>query len=163
MSKTNTGHLLLDKEDEYLLPLTINSNGYAVKRIDGKLEYAHRIIMEASDQEIVDHINGNPLDNRKSNLRIVSKSQNNRNSSYKGYTKVASGKYQVKVSYKNKTIYIGTYDTPESASLAYKAVSKILFEITGIDVNKPEKMIELSNGKKVLESTIIEALKGLVK
>ena len=39
--------------------------------------------------------------------------------------------------------------------------AEIFKEITGIDVNKPEKMIELSNGKKVSESAVIEALKAL--
>ena len=41
--------------------------------------------------------------------------------------------------------------------------AEIFKEITGIDVAKPEVMITLSNGKKVSESTIIEALKGLVR
>jgi hypothetical protein len=37
----------------------------------------------------------------------------------------------------------------------------IFKEITGIDVSKPEKMIELSNGKKVSENTVLEALRAL--
>lgn len=135
----NSGEILLDQEDKYLLPITINDSGYAVKRVDGNLEYIHRIVMGAKNGEIIDHINGNKLDNRKSNLRVVTKSQNNRNRDAKGYTKVDSGNYQVKTTYQNKTYYVGSYSCKEHAKIAYEAVTKILFEITGIDVNKPEK------------------------
>jgi len=57
----------------------------------------HRLIMNAKSGEIVDHINGNALDNRKCNLRVTSASGNNKNakkrknavgSLYKGVSKV---------------------------------------------------------------------------
>ena len=38
--------------------------------------YLHRLIMAPGPNEIIDHINGDPLDNRRSNLRIVTPSQN---------------------------------------------------------------------------------------
>jgi hypothetical protein len=41
--------------------------------------YLHRIIMDCPDDKEVDHINHDTLDNRKSNLRIVSKSENQQN------------------------------------------------------------------------------------
>jgi hypothetical protein len=49
-----------------------------VKRSDGsfKMVYLHRLIVGARPNEIVDHINGNPLDNRKCNLRIVDSATN---------------------------------------------------------------------------------------
>jgi hypothetical protein len=50
---------------------------------DGRSAYQHvsmhRLIMDASPKEYVDHINGDPLDNRKENLRIVTNQQNSWN------------------------------------------------------------------------------------
>lgn len=46
-----------------------------------KTLYLHRLIMQPSSDMVIDHINGDGLDNRRSNLRIVTKSENafNRN------------------------------------------------------------------------------------
>jgi hypothetical protein len=52
-----------------------SKNWYAV--VEKKL--AHRTLMGAAPTEIVDHINGETLDNRKENLRIVNKAMNGAN------------------------------------------------------------------------------------
>lgn len=41
--------------------------------------YMHRLIMNCSESSYVDHVDGNPLNNRRENLRICSQSQNNMN------------------------------------------------------------------------------------
>jgi len=51
--------------------ITINKKLYQVRM--------HRIIMHAPTELIIDHINGDTLDNRKSNLRIVTYQQNSSN------------------------------------------------------------------------------------
>src|SRR5258705_13379826 len=55
-------------------------HGYAVreasKKEGAKRIYMHRFIMSAPKDLEVDHINGNGLDNRKGNLRIVTSEQN---------------------------------------------------------------------------------------
>lgn len=86
--------------------------------------------------EIVDHINGNSLDNRRNNLRLCTHAQNIHNqrlsqrntSGYKGVSYITSiGKWraQIKVNRKQKTI--GTYDTPEEAHAAYCEAAKKYF------------------------------------
>jgi len=53
-----------------------HSFGYAVKRVGGKQIFMHRMILDAPDDMEVDHINGNPQDNRRSNLRLCTHRQN---------------------------------------------------------------------------------------
>lgn len=91
----------------------------------------HRLIMDAQPGQIVDHINGDPLDNRRSNLRIVTSTINNQNakkrkdgltSKHKGVCKSPNGKKwraQVQVNRKKKAL--GYFDTEEEARAAYVA------------------------------------------
>ena len=104
-----------------------------VQRSDGKL--LHRLLMglELGDRRQVDHINGDGLDNRRENLRIVTQAQNqanrgrNRNnkSGLKGvYWNKTKGAWQTSIQMggrkNNKSIYLGRYATKEQAYEAYK-------------------------------------------
>lgn len=72
---------------------------------------------------VVDHINGNGLDNRRSNLRHCTRQQNRYNtptrresrSGYTGVKKRANGRFTTYLKGKS----YGTYDTPEEAARAY--------------------------------------------
>ena len=57
----------------------IANHGYAVAWVEGKKQLMHRLIMNPPLHKEVDHINHDILDNRKHNLRIVSRSMNNMN------------------------------------------------------------------------------------
>lgn len=46
-------------------------NGYAVARIDGRFVLLHRFVLSPNEDDEIDHINGDRLDNRRENLRIV--------------------------------------------------------------------------------------------
>ena len=71
----------------------------------------------------IDHINRIRTDNRWSNLRVVTQQQNNLNRGMRCYYLRPSGRYEVVLQGK----YIGTFDTPEEASLAYEvAREKVL-------------------------------------
>lgn len=56
------------------------SEGYAACRRDHQYVYLHRLLLNAEPEQKVDHVNGNTLDNRRSNLRICTTSQNSQNS-----------------------------------------------------------------------------------
>ncbi len=91
----------------------------------------HRVIMNAPKGSIVDHINGNPLDNRKCNLRLTDYCGNNRNarkrkdaktSKYKGVHK-QGGKFIAQIQYNGVGRYLGQYDTELDAARAYDAAA----------------------------------------
>jgi AP2 domain. len=106
---------------------------YAVTNIrkpDGKRIHLqmHRLITNAQKGEVVDHINHNTLDNRKSELRLCTHSQNLHNqgrnskntSGYKGvhwYKRYK--KWQAQIKLNGKKIHLGYFSTPEEAHAAY--------------------------------------------
>ncbi len=95
----------------------------------------HRLIMDAPKGMEVDHINGNSLDNRKSNLRICTRSQNQRNSGplknntsgYKGVVRYHRiKKWAARIKHNSKSIHIGCYDDKEEAARARDKKAKEL-------------------------------------
>ena len=89
---------------------SISSNGYAQRRTlkpDGKESTIsmHRQIMKLTfgDSDYVDHINGNRLDNRKSNLRLCTHTENLHNSKLSKRNKShAKGVFHQRVEYETK-------------------------------------------------------------
>lgn len=92
----------------------------------------HREIMglEPHDPREVDHINRNPLDNRRSNLRICDHAQNHQNlGSYAGSTSkyrgvswdAPRGKWKAQATLNYRNVYIGRYDTEQEAADAAAA------------------------------------------
>jgi HNH endonuclease/AP2 domain len=102
---------------------------YARSGKDGGNTYLHRFIMNLSDDElVVDHKNGNGLDNRKSNLRICSQSENGRNRS--GASKLTRFKgicLNKKTGKWIATLNLGSFNTEEEAALAYDHALKYVF------------------------------------
>lgn len=95
-------------------------------KVNGKSKYKkrtlHREIVRCPAGLQVDHINGDTLDNRKVNLRIVTHSQNaknrapNKGKSYKGIHQLkSSGKWQVRVTCNGSSDNLGTFKTFEEA------------------------------------------------
>ena len=93
----------VDKDDLDLLGLKVGpSSGYA-RTTTRPQKYIHHVVAERmglswnKKTQVIDHINRNKLDNRRDNLRVVSRSKNIVNSvkcdKAKGYTKVAYGWY----------------------------------------------------------------------
>lgn len=103
------------------------SSEYFKAKVDGQMVYLHRIVAGAGPGQIVDHINGNPLDCRRSNLRLCDRvgSNSNRgrrrdsNAPYKGITRTKSGRWLAQIMCRKIYERIGLFDTPEAAAAAY--------------------------------------------
>jgi hypothetical protein len=73
---------IVDDEDYDFLSQwkwSASHQGYAVRRQGGKIIIMHRALLGYDGKNEIDHINREKWDNRKSNLRIVSHADNNKN------------------------------------------------------------------------------------
>lgn len=106
-------------------------------RILGMSCVAHRIVWEMNRGSIpsgmvIDHINGNPFDNRLSNLRLASPAQNARNSrvridnkfGLKGVRPLPGGNWQARISVDGRLLSLGVSETKEGAYLIYAEAAK---------------------------------------
>lgn len=86
----------------------------------------HRFIMNAPQNMLVDHINSNTLDNRKTNLRICTKSENNMNRYFEGRNKsnkigvmyndkLKTPKWMAYISLNKKRKHLGYFENYEDA------------------------------------------------
>ena len=110
---------------------TCNPEAYRSIRIDGILYLEHRLVWYhyygTWPTSIIDHINRNKSDNRISNLREVTYSQNAinklpNNCLYRGVTLSSSGtKFKSQIRLNNILVYIGTFNSAKEASLAYES------------------------------------------
>ena len=104
-----------------------------VTRKDGVI-YMHRLLLSAKKGSYIDHINGNKLDNRRSNLRICTQQQNVHNSigrkgtsKYKGVSwDKRRNKWKAIIGHNYKRIELGRFNTEEQAAKAYNKKAKEL-------------------------------------
>jgi hypothetical protein len=123
---------LSSKQLEILNQYLIENNRNVVTK---KTLMMHRLIMNANEHILIDHIDGNGLNNKKENLRFATRSQNAQNkarknnstSKYKGVHYAATEKNNLKKPWKsyiqnphtNKKIQLGFFSTEEEAAKAY--------------------------------------------
>lgn len=97
------------------------------------MQRLHTFLMNTPKGMNVDHINGNKLDNRRSNLRICSHNQNlwnygkhrDNGTGYKGVIlDKRYSRYQARIQVNKITYSSPWFDTPEEAHKAYKQLSK---------------------------------------
>jgi len=130
-------HLLEEKRWRYKSP----KQHYVVRgqsiNMKYKLFYLHREVMfqhgfHIPSKHQIDHINRCKFDNRKRNLRIVSRSQNQANRSrkqkkggFKGVTfNKRTGLYEARIHFDNKYRFLGSYPTAKMAAHYYNQAAK---------------------------------------
>lgn len=134
--RLETKHAIVDDEDyDWFTQWDWYANelrpGKFYVRRSASMEYLHREVICVPKGKQVDHINGNPLDNRKANLRLCNNEQNNSNkkkypgkNNYKGtHLHKKSKKWLAKIKVKNKDIYLGSFDNEIDAAKAYNAAA----------------------------------------
>lgn len=144
---TQNEYAIVDEDDyervsQYRWTLRVHDGGrykYALHRAGhagkkGRM-LMHRFIMDAPPGMVVDHINHDGLDNRKSNLRVVTSDDNmkNRRSNrgsrvqYKGVTYAPKrGVWLAEIRADGDRMYLGQYSDPKEAALAYDRAARTL-------------------------------------
>jgi len=92
-----------------------------------KIEKMHRLIMNPSSGMEVDHVNGETLDNRKSNLRICTGTTNRQNRHINRGSSIYQGvhwhkrakKWCAQIAIRGQRYWLGGFDKEEEAALAY--------------------------------------------
>lgn len=134
---------------------SINDSSYLVCRTkyekngikNNRSHRVHRLIMGLTSIEsgkVVDHINGNKLDNRHENLRITTHAQNNINKksynvSYSNRNK--NSPWRAYVNKDGKQIHLGYYDTERDARVAVSAIFKAYDYFSGVKANHCEDIL----------------------
>lgn len=111
-----------------------SSNYYVIRNSTSGPTRMHVLLIGKRDGLVIDHIDGDGLNNQKINLRHCTHSQNGYNrknyrnsfSKYKGVS-FHCKKWMARIMYNKEPVYIGSFHTEEDAALAYNKYAKELF------------------------------------
>lgn len=132
---------LIDAEDVAKVRYTkwtLARNGYVMNKSKRAKSAIHlsRAILNAN--EYIDHINHDALDNRKCNLRIVTKSQNAMNRNAKGVSVDKDGLHYARIKKNGKMLNLGRYAVPDEALWARWYAETVVFDDYRYDKPEPD-------------------------
>lgn len=118
-----------------------HGTGYAIRRVGnpGKIIWMHRVINKTPEDMQTDHINRDRLDNRRKNLRSVTRSENiinskvrsDNTSGYKGvYWLKEKSRWLAAICKDGKLIKIGTFRDKDEARMAREGAESSLYRDT---------------------------------
>lgn len=137
----NGGHTTVNDEDYEAVSQyrwRRNRLGYVCAYVKGPGKPArlslHRLILKAEHGQEVDHVDGDKLNNQRSNLRFCTRQENMRNlrrvrglADYKGISQVRSGSWVAQIRVEGVPTYLGTFRTAQAAARAYDAAARFHF------------------------------------
>jgi len=136
----NTGKVIKQfcSSTNFYWTVTLSNNGKT------KTFHVHKLVainhlnhIPCGHEEVVDHIDGDKNNNHVDNLQLITNRQNlskGRNRDLPtGVYLSSSNRYTARIRMGNETIYLGTYDTPRMASLAYEHML-----LTGLRFQQPK-------------------------
>ncbi len=112
-------------------------SGHVYTKFGKQTIYLHRFLLNPSLGVEVDHLNGDGLDNRRSNLRLCTRRQNSFNKSKlstntSGYTGIGwskhAEKWRAEIQVDKKNIYLGYYKNIQGAWLARRFAERLYFK-----------------------------------
>lgn len=117
----------------------VNPAGYLRVQIRGRFYQGHRLAWLLAygewPAEFLDHKNGNRVDNRLANLRLASKSENNRNRAVQKNNQAGikgvhfcrqTGRWRAMLMVSKRRLCLGRFDTQEAAANAYREAAERL-------------------------------------
>lgn len=142
------GHVAIVDDDDYPIVSRYKwcfDNGYAARKITlASKQYQkvllHRFLTDAQPGQMVDHADGNPLNNTRANLRICNGTLNNANrrvmkirnaatsSQYRGvFKELRRNSWRASIGLNNRRIHLGNFPSEEAAARAYDAKARELY------------------------------------
>lgn len=109
------------EREQYIARTTILRDGEHVSVL------LHRFLLGLENSALVDHVDGDPLNNRRANLRAANKSQNGQNrksanknsrTGVRGVSPTNNGMWRARIMVNRRGVYIGTYPTIAEAEVA---------------------------------------------